>query len=243
MIGVEICIASDGAQSVEEAVTAAFVGGASTVELCSAMHRDGLTPTKEQIEQARNAFGSRRGLMVMIRPRADGFSYSRQELKVMRRQIAMAAESGADGVVLGALCAGDCIIDEIALHDLVATSAEFDLQVTFHRAFDALANPVESVRILIDAGVDRVLTSGTGWGLDQTALNGLPQLKKIVEAADGRIEVVIGGGICAATGPQVLKALITPSAVISLHAYSGVQEQGRTTLAGVQGLLCALQRF
>ena len=55
MIGVEICIASDGAQSVEEAVTAAFVGGASTVELCSTMHSDGLTPTKEQIEQARNA--------------------------------------------------------------------------------------------------------------------------------------------------------------------------------------------
>ena len=68
-----------------EAVGAAHRGGASTVELCGAMRCEGLTPRKEQIAEARKAFGDRDGLMVMIRPRAGEFNYSQSELKVMQR--------------------------------------------------------------------------------------------------------------------------------------------------------------
>ena len=73
MVKFEVCINCDGKQSVTEAVGYAYAGGASTVELCGAMHLDGLTPTQEHIIEARKAFKDRSGLMIMIRPRGGDF--------------------------------------------------------------------------------------------------------------------------------------------------------------------------
>ncbi|MFZ1291106.1 MAG: copper homeostasis protein CutC, partial [Melioribacteraceae bacterium] len=63
MIKVEVCINCDGAQSVKDSVEAAYLGGASTIELCGAMHVNGLTPKMSQIVEARKAFKNRHGLM------------------------------------------------------------------------------------------------------------------------------------------------------------------------------------
>ena len=76
MIEVEICINSDSEQKIADSVGAAYFGGASRVELCSAMHLEGLTPTIEQIKLARKAFKERPGLNVMIRPRTRDFCYN-----------------------------------------------------------------------------------------------------------------------------------------------------------------------
>lgn len=84
-IDVEICIDASGREAVQDAVGAAYDGGAATVELCVAMHLDGLTPEMGLVEVARRAFGDRRGLMVMIRPRAGDFVYSAAELALMKR--------------------------------------------------------------------------------------------------------------------------------------------------------------
>ena len=101
MIPVEICINSDNLTNVRQAVEVAYRGGASRVELCAAMQSHGLTPDPVHIHAARAAFHARPGLMVMIRPRAGDFSYTRAELDLMHRQIHEAAQAGADGVVFG----------------------------------------------------------------------------------------------------------------------------------------------
>ena len=243
MIGVEICIDCDSGQPVDEAVAAAFEGGAATVELCGTMACDGLTPTQKQVIAARRTFSTRPGLMVMIRPRSGGFFYGQHELATMRRQIAMVAAAGADGVVFGVLHECERRIDTAALQVLLATSAEFDLCVTFHRAFDAVADPFVALEILIDAGVDRILTSGTPWGKEKSAVDGIEPLRQIIASAAGRIEIVVGGGICASNIQDVFATLVPSRRRVSLHAHSGAQQGGITTVSAVQALVAAARPF
>ena len=83
VVKIEICIEAASEEGVKDAVRAAYLGGAATVELCSAMHLDGLTPDPQHIIAARQAFGNRPGLMVMVRPRAGDFCFSPAEVDLM----------------------------------------------------------------------------------------------------------------------------------------------------------------
>jgi copper homeostasis protein len=237
-IAVEICVNSDRLRELRPAVVAAAAGGAATIELCRAMNLDGLTPRRPQVVVARAAFGERTGLMVMIRPRAGDFCFSAREHATMRRQIAMAAACGADGVVFGTL-RGDGQIDAAALRDLVAVSRDYSLVTTFHRAFDAVPDQAAALDILIGAGVDRVMTSGMPWGRPGGALEGRSQVARLIELAAGRIAVVIGGGVTLGNIPAILAALPRNATRVSLHAYSGAQTAGVTTVTAVRALVDA----
>lgn len=241
MIKVEVCINCDRAQGVCDSVGAAYLGGASTVELCSAMQFEGLTPKREHIVQARKAFKNRPGLFVMIRPRAGDFCYTESELQRMQQQISMAAEAGADGIVLGVLQEDNNRISVEALEELVKTSRSFQLKVAFHRAFDVTPDSLEALDVLIESGVDRILTSGTPWGGKGTALSGISKLKEICERAGDRIEILIGGGINSGNVGTILRALPITTSKVSVHAYSGVQENGVTTVKAVETLVRAVQ--
>lgn len=243
MVKVEICINSDCLLCVRESANIAYQGGASTIELCSAMQFNGLTPKREHIIEARESFNRKNGLMVMIRPRNGHFAYFRQEIQVMVQQIKTAAEVGADGVVFGALRKSDHCIDVDSLRELMATSRKYNLKVTFHRAFDATPDPLTALDILIESGVDRVLTSGTIWEKLETALAGVKRLNQIIVNARGRIEIVIGGGINSQNVEPLLHDLPLMGNKISVHAYSGVQVNGIISLEKVKSLVNAVEYF
>ncbi|NKB67614.1 MAG: copper homeostasis protein CutC [Candidatus Latescibacteria bacterium] len=236
MPAIEICIDCDGAQPLEEAVEAAYGGGAARVELCGAMQHEGLTPGADQIAAARRAFRKRPGLMVMVRPRPGNFVYTDIELQTMQRQLATAARLGADGVVFGVLRPGDGHLATQALRVLLADSARYGLKTTFHRAFDAMPDPFIALEELIDLGVDRILTSGTVWRRPGGALDGVERLGQLLIRAAGRIEIVVGGGVNPGNIGKLLAALPREAGPLSLHAYSGAQEGGQTTTAAVQAL-------
>jgi copper homeostasis protein len=236
LASIEICINSENVSIVRQAVEAAYLGGATTIELCRAMNLDGLTPRRPHINAARDIFQQRPGLMVMIRPRPGDFVYKRREITTMLHQIETAAECGADGVVFGVLRADDQRVARGLLQLLVAACVRYGLRSTFHRAFDATPDPIEALNVLIDCGVDRVLTAGIPWGQKGTALDGLDRLASLVRRANSRIEVVVGGGVNPTNVSQLLKRL--PGSV-SLHAYSGAQRNGRTTVDAVQRLVQA----
>jgi copper homeostasis protein len=65
------------------------------------------------------------------------------------------------------------------------------MQTTFHRAFDTTANLPDALARVIDAGADRVLTSG---GMP-SAQQGSDRIAELIEQAENRIRVMVGGGI------------------------------------------------
>ncbi len=243
MIKVEVCVNSDTIDNVQNSVKAAFLGGASRVELCSSMQFDGLTPNREHIIEARKAFGNRKGLMVMIRPRKGDFSYSKIEILEMHRQIQIAAEAGADGVVFGVLQENDDRLNTIVLKELLKTCKSNNLQVTFHRAFDATPNPLETLDQLLESGVHRILTCGVPWGQKGNAQDGIKNLNQYVNQANGKIEIVIGGGVNPLNVKEILSNLSLNKENVSVHAYSGVQENGITTAGAVKALVKAVNDF
>jgi copper homeostasis protein len=177
---IEVCL-----DSVEAAI-AAQQGGADRVELCDNLLEGGTTPSAGMIALAREQITIK--LHVIIRPRGGDFCYSPLEFEVMRRDIALARQLGADGVVIGILTpAGQ--IDIAGTRELVDLARP--LSVTFHRAFDMAHDPLQALDDLIGLGVDRVLTSGQ----QPSALEGLDLIAELVRRATGRIIVLPGGGV------------------------------------------------
>lgn len=169
-----------------EGAQAAQAGGAHRIELCSALLEGGITPSLATLELTRAAITI--GLQAMIRPRGGDFVYSSTEYAVMQRDIEIAKSAGADGIVLGLLLP-EGVIDAKRTAALVQLA--HPLTVTFHRAFDMVADLPYALEVLIDLGIERVLTSGG----EVSALEGAETIAALVEQAADRIIVMPGGGI------------------------------------------------
>ena len=161
-------------------------GGADRVELCENMMEGGCTPSAGTIKRARQHLTI--GLFVMIRPRGADFCYNDAEFEIMKEDVKVAKDLGADGVVFGILKPDGTIDKErmAILADLARPMA-----ITCHRAFDMTRDPFEALDDLISLGIDRVLTSGQS----DSALVGAPLIRKLIEKADGRIILMPGHGV------------------------------------------------
>jgi len=236
-VPVEVCIDASSRLAARRSAAAAFHGGATRVEVCSDMSVYGLTPPQASVAEVRRVFGRRRGVLVMIRPRPGDFVYSLAEQTLMRRDLEMAVETGADGVVFGALSQSDSRIDVSVVRAQVQAAKESGVRTVFHRAFDAVPDRREALEMLIDCGVNSVLTAGIPWGAPGTALDGLETLEEIVRSAAGRIEVVIGGGIGSSNVKVILSKIRSCGGPMAVHSYSGVLTKGTTSLAKVRELV------
>jgi copper homeostasis protein len=180
-ITIEVCI-----DSVPSAI-AAQQGGANRVELCDNLFEGGTTPSAGAIAVTRKYITI--GLHVMIRPRGGDFFYSDIEFECMKKDIQVAKDLGADGVVFG-LLTRDGHIDKVRTQEL--THLASPLQVTFHRAFDMTADPVQALEDIISIkGITRLLTSGQ----EKSAYEGAELIAQLIKQADGRIIIMPGAGI------------------------------------------------
>ncbi len=93
----EVCV-----DSVESAVIAQK-GGADRLEVCANLMIGGTTPGVSQFKQIRKACDI--ALHVLIRPRFGDFLYTKAEYQMLSEDIEMFRSLGADGVVVGCLCA------------------------------------------------------------------------------------------------------------------------------------------
>jgi copper homeostasis protein len=176
----EICV-----DNVESAIDAQNAG-ADRIELCGSLPEGGTTPGYGTISSARNNLTI--GLHVIIRPRGGDFLYSDLDFDIMRRDIEVCGECGADGVVIGLLLP-DGTIDV----DRTAKLIEFarPMSVTFHRAFDLCNDPFKELEKVIDAGADRLLTSGQ----TNRAEEGIEVIRQIITQAADRLKIMPGSGI------------------------------------------------
>lgn len=183
-------------------VRVALAEGADRVELCVALGLGGLTPSAGLVSAAvaEAAEAGRAGFVhVLVRPRGGGFAYDSDELDTTLADIRFARQAGAGGVVIGAL---DDVgrIDQAALERFVEAAG--DLDVTFHRAFDTLADPDAAAQTLVGLGVARVLTSGGA----ARSIDGVDGLRALAQRVEGRLQVMAGGGVRAQDIPALLAA-------------------------------------
>jgi copper homeostasis protein len=195
-----------------QGVRAAAAAGAARVELCAGLSDGGLTPSVALIEAAAELIE----VHVLIRPRPGDFTYSRDELAVIVRDIEVARKHGATGVVVGALTT------EGEVHDACAAFVEAagDLRTTFHRAIDVSADSRRALDRLAGLGFTRVLTSGRR----RSALDGAPLIREL--AGRTAVDVMACGGVRAANAAEVAAA----TGVRDLHA--GPRRPAGTSLAG-----------
>ena len=213
---VEACVdAIDAALEAER-------GGAGRLELCGELLQGGVTPSAGLIAAVKARV--KIPLFVLIRPRTGDFLYTADERDVMLRDIAMAKQLGADGVVVGALTAeGD--VDVETMRALI--DAARPMVVTFHRAFDFARDQASAVDALLDLGVDRVLTSGGA----PSALEGADALKRLVQRTGDAMTILAGGSITADNAADVVR--LSGVREIHLRAAARVESAMRHRRAGV----------
>lgn len=172
------------------------------IELCQNLEHGGITPSFGMIEYA-IAYGIE--THVLIRPRPGGFFYSEDEQEIMLREIINCKEMGTSGIVIGALTEVGAI-DEDFLKKVMQKAV--GMEVTFHRAFDDCYDWKKALTVLINHGVNRVLTSGLARNVDL----GMSVLKEMKAFSAGKLQVMIGGGISAANVAKLNKE-IHPDAI------------------------------
>ena len=176
----EICVDSVASAQNAEA------GGASRVELCANLVEGGTTPSCGLLKVVK--LRAQVPIFVMVRPRGGDFAYTEDEFRVMEEDVRALKECGADGFVFGILTPSGAV-DVDRCSQLLGLCRP--LPVTFHRAFDMVKDPFESLEDIVRIKFDRILTSGRS----STALGGMQLISQLVEKAAGRIVIVPGGGI------------------------------------------------
>ena len=99
-------------------------------------------------------------------------------------------ENGADGIAFGCLNE-DGSINEKQTKEMIDIIKEYQGEVVFHRAFDCVKDPFVSIELLIQLGVDRILTSG----LKPKAMDGKELIKDLQTKYGKHIEILAGSGI------------------------------------------------
>jgi copper homeostasis protein len=127
-------------------------------------------------------------LFPIIRPRGGDFFYSELEFQAMAADIRQCEQLGCDGVVIGML-REDGSVDVDRCAELITHAGS--MQVTFHRAFDRLADPMQSLEDIIALGCSRILTSGQRPNVEL----GKEMLRTLVGAAGDRITIMPGSGV------------------------------------------------
>jgi copper homeostasis protein len=169
-----------------ESALIADASGADRIEICKDQHLGGTTPLLSVFQEVKTTV--RIPVNVMIRPRGGNFTYDAGEIHMMEAQLEEFREAGASGFVFGILDGKS--VDVAKCRRLVEQAKN---PCTFHRAFDEILEEdmLKELEVLIDCGFKSVLTSGG----KENAVKGSTMLRQLVEAANGRIDVIVGGGV------------------------------------------------
>lgn len=173
-------------ESLNESIRAEQLG-ADRIELCDNLDEGGTTPSSDLMRQAKAKLTI--PIRVMIRPRAGDFCYSDSEIESMLNQIEYCKTLNVEAVVFGILNA-DKTLNLSSIKKLAQKACP--LKVVIHKAIDETPDIVQACKDLILTGqITTILTSGG----KETAEEGLPVLKALVDLAADKIEIMPAGKI------------------------------------------------
>lgn len=201
---IEACV-----ESPEEALRSERLG-ADRIELCSNLAVGGTTPSHGVVAVALGRCSI--PVYPIVRSRGGDFVFGSDDVRAMLHDVTQLRTLGVPGMVIGALTLRGTI-DRDTVSRLRDAAGPIDL--TFHKAFDAVRDQVEALDTLIELGISRVLTSGGA----ESAWEGRGQIASLVQQAAGRLAVMAGGGIVASHAAELVAT--TGVAEIHLRATDG----------------------
>lgn len=191
--------------SVESALEAE-AGGADRLELCSALIIGGISPGLALFERIRAC--TKIPVRVLLRPRFGDFLYTEYEFEILKREVELFRQAGAEGVVIG------CLKKDGSLHmkqmkELIAAAGE--MKITLHRAFDVCADPLLVYEQAKALGIDTILTSGQ----ESSCLAGMPLIKRLCRLQEeiGGPKLMAGAGVT----PDVIRQFLLKTQVKDYH--------------------------
>ncbi len=176
----------------------AYLGGAKRIELNSALSLGGLTPSVASLLLTKK--NTDLNVICMARPRGAGFCYLEDEYIQLKDEMIALLENGADGIAFGFLLE-DFTIDKVRTKEIVDIIHSYNKVAVFHRAYDCVIDPYQSIEDLIQLQVDRVLTSG----LQPTAIAGKTLIKELQDTYGCKIEILPGSGVNAANVEELVE--------------------------------------
>lgn len=212
-------------QTVADARAAAR-GGADRLEVVRAIREGGLTPLPSLVRAI--AAETSLPLRVIVRENP-GYAMNAHELPALRHAAAEFAAEGVDGIVIGFARAGEPALDDLA-HVLDAAPG---VPATFHRAFDALRDPLGTIDIL--AGIpriDRILTSGG----DGAPARRCERLREYAARAGARLVIIAGSGVNDEALSQFARSRCVPEVHVGRAAREGGDPEGPVSATRVRRL-------
>lgn len=221
---IEICAPS------YESALAAQRGGAARIELCSELDAGGVTPSYGLIQGVRAALTI--AVNVLVRPRSGDFLYSSYEVETVTRDIALCAQAGVQGVVVGALTA-DAKVDRTAAAEWLKEARRHGLSTTFHRAIDCVDGIYDALEDVASLGYDRVLTSGgcpTAWEGRETIARMQAMMANRTGSSRKPLIIMPGSGV----NPTNIRDLMLQTGVSEVHLSATKRHKsGMRVLSGI----------
>lgn len=199
----------------------AALGGAGRIELNSALHLGGLTPTAAVLRMVKEELDLK--VITMVRPRGAGFCYHDDDFRVMLAECEDLLRCGADGIAFGCL-KEDASLDLEKNKKMVDLIKKYEREAVFHRAFDCSKDGFATMEQLIGLSIDRVLTSG----LKPKAMEGKELLRELWKRYGGEIEILAGSGINSSNA----RLLMDETGLTQVHSSCKAWLPDRTTTVG-----------
>ena len=205
------------------------------IELNSALELGGLTPSISTLRKVSKLAVV--PICCMVRNRGGSFVYNDEEFDLMLQDGKLLLDNGADGLVFGCLNA-DNSINVKQTKRLVELCKEYGKQAIFHKAFDQ-TDMLESIKVLIELGIDRVLTSGGDNYPD--ILKGKDILRKLNEKYNDKIEILPGGGV----RKENVVSLLKETKITQVHMSASTIKDGFQQLYKdkLQGILETISKY
>ena len=217
----EVC-----ANSYKSAINAEKAG-AHRIELCENLAVGGLTPNYKLAKEV--IIDLSIPVFILIRPRDGDFNYSKNEFEQIKKDIILFKDLGCKGIVSGILTK-DKNLDINRTKELIKLSKP--LEFTFHRAFDEVINPIETLHQLIKLKVNRLLTSGQM----KTAIKGIDMIKKLIILSEDNIKIMPGSGINPGNISKFTKLSLN-----EIHGSFSKQEKNNKSTSNINMILNCLK--